>query len=142
MSQFVLDDHLGVVDVHDQIRRWSTATSLRDIRPGEVIEDERIPSLLQTLRTPTFITIDKCFRDRAFRDRRYCIRCFDFSTGEQRDIPGALRRPLRMPESRTRAVRMGKVARVSHDHVRWWQIGDEVEHAIHWGSRSRRLARR
>jgi hypothetical protein len=95
VSQFVLDDHLGVVDVRDQVRRWSTATFLRDIRPGEVIEDERIPSLLQTLRTPTFITIDKRFRDRAFRDRRYCIVYFDFNTDEQRHIPDALRRLLR-----------------------------------------------
>lgn len=138
----MLDDHLWMAEVCDRIRRWSTAQFLRDIRPGEVIKDERVPSLLRALRMPAFVTIDRRFGDRALRDRRYCILLFELSTNEQGEIPALLRQLMRLPEFRTRVARMGKIARVSRDHVSWWQIGDEVEHSWRWGSRSRRGAGR
>ncbi len=138
MSRFVLDDQLWVVDVRDRIRRWSTAQFLRDIRPGEVINDERIPSVLRTLRTPTFVTIDHQFRERTLRDRRYCILYFALREDQQGDIPTLLRRLLRLPEFRTRAARMGKVARVSRERVSWWQLGDDDQHAMHWSVPARR----
>ena len=132
MSRLVLDDHLWVAGVHDHIAPWATVRFLRDIRPGEVVKDERVPSILRTIRTPTFITIDHQFWNPRRRDRAYCIVYFDLRTDEQGDIPMLLRRLLRLPEFRTRAARMGKVARVSRDQVRWWQVGDESEHAVQW----------
>jgi hypothetical protein len=142
VSRFVLDDHLRGDRVRDGIRRWSTAEFLRDVRPGEVIKDERIPTVLRTLRTPTFITIDDEFHRRTWRDRRYCILYFALRSDEQDAIPGLLRRLLRMPEFRTRAARMGKVARVSRDHVSWWQINDAIEHTVQWRRRPRQRAGR
>ncbi len=137
MSLFVLDDHLSPEVVRDPLLRWSTARFLRDVRPSEVIKDERVPSILRMLRTPTFVTIDEGFRNQARRDHRYCILYFALREDEQRDIPALLRRLLRLPEFHTRAARMGKVARVSRDRVIWWQLGDERPFTVHWPDPSR-----
>lgn len=141
MSRFVLDDHLSEHEVHDRIRRWSIAQYLREVRPRQVIKDERVPMVLQELRTPTFITIDDRFQGRSWCHRRYCILFFALRLDEQKEILPLLRRLLRLPEFRTRAARMGKVARVSREGVRWWQIGDDSEHAVHWRRLSRRIER-
>jgi hypothetical protein len=119
VSRFVLDDQLDPDEVRAPIVRWATARFLREIRPGDVIKDDRVPTILRTLRTPTFITIDSGFWSRKGRDRRYCILCFALRADEQGELPSLLRRLLRLPEFRTRAARMGKVAWVSRDHVSW-----------------------
>jgi hypothetical protein len=100
--------------------------------------DDRVPEILRTLRTPTFISIDAGFWDHAWRDRRCCILSFALRADEQWEIADLLRRLIRLPEFRTRAARMGKVARVSREGVRRWQVGDEVEHALPWSERSGR----
>ncbi len=61
MSQIILDDQLFDVEVLIPIARWITVQRLRDLRPGEVIKDERVPELLRRLRQPTFVTIDLGF---------------------------------------------------------------------------------
>ena len=118
MSRFFLDDHLDENEVHARIRRWSTAPYLRDVRPHQVIKDDRVPTVLRALRTPTFITIDDRFQGRSWCDRCYCILFFALRSDEQAEIHPLLRRLVRLPEFRTRAARMGKVARVSRDGVR------------------------
>lgn len=137
MSQFVLDDQLQESGLRDPIRRWATADFLRAIQPDQVIKDERIPAILRRLRTPTFVTIDQRFWNRVYRDRRYCMLFFALKAEEQGSIPTLVRQLVRLPEFRTRAARMGKVARVSHDHVVWWQIGDEQPHRHNWASPTR-----
>ena len=132
MSLFVLDDHLDVATIRNPLLRWTTTRYMRDIRPGEVVEDERVLAVLRTLRTPTFVTIDDWFWSRRHCDRRYCILYLALRAKEQHDTPELLRRLLRLPEFRTRAARMGKVAWVSRDHVSWWQVGDETEHSVQW----------
>jgi hypothetical protein len=119
VSQFVLDDQLSPRTVQTPICRWSTAQFVREIRPNDVIKDERVLVLLRSQRMPTFVTIDSDFDSRAYRDRHYCILFFAFTAEEQHDLPALLRRVLRLPEFRTRAARMGKVARVSRDHIAW-----------------------
>ena len=140
MSQFALDDQLNPRSVRDPIARRWTVRFVQEFRPDEVIKDDRVPGVLRTIRTPTFLTIDAGFCKRTGRDPRSCILDFALRSDEQGELPGLLRRVLRLPEFRTRAVRMGKVARVSRDHVRRWRLGGEVEHTIHSHSRSRRHA--
>jgi hypothetical protein len=119
VSLFVLDDQLAPSRVRTPILRWATAQYVRDIRPDEVVKDERVLTVLRTQRTPTFVTIDDWFWSRRHRDRRYCILYLALSANEQGDIPALLPRLLRLPKFRTRATRMGKVAWVSRDHVSW-----------------------
>jgi hypothetical protein len=61
VSQFILDDQLDVAIVLHPIQAWSTAERLRGLRPRERVLDKRIPEILQTLRQPTFLTIDQDF---------------------------------------------------------------------------------
>ena len=43
MSQIIIDDQLRPSLVLAPIRRWITAQRLKDLRPTEVIKDERVP---------------------------------------------------------------------------------------------------
>jgi len=61
MSQIILDDQLFDLEVLVPIVRWTTVQYLRDLRPNEVIKDERVPVVLRQTRQPTFVTIDMGF---------------------------------------------------------------------------------
>jgi hypothetical protein len=141
VSLFVLDEHLDEGLVRDQLLRWTTARYVHDIRPGEVVKDDRILSILPTLRTPTFVTSDDFFWKRTHCNSRYCIVFVALRGRNHSRVPDLLRRLLRLPEFRSRAARMGKVVHLGEDHVRWWQLGDEREHSLHWGRPSRRTGR-
>ena len=132
MGQIILDEQIFDTEVLIPLTQWITAQRLRDLRPDQVIKDERVPTLLRELRQPTFVTIDMGFWNARLRDPRYCILCFQLPNNEQRVIPGLLRRLLRMSEFATKAARMGKVARVSTMQVDYWQLGDEQLHRVSW----------
>ncbi|MCI0398523.1 MAG: hypothetical protein L0332_05025 [Chloroflexi bacterium] len=135
MSQIVLDDQLFDLEVLIPIARWITVQRLRDLRPGEVIKDERVPVLLKQLRQPTFVTIDMGFWNRGLRDAHYCVLCFPLANEEQYKLPQMLRALLRLSEFRTKAVRMGKVARVRPGQIDYWQLGEEQLHRLTWPDR-------
>lgn len=132
MSQIILDDQLFPLDVLVPIARWSTVQRLRDVRPGEVIKDERVPFILRELRQPTFVTIDMGFWTRRFCDMRYCIICFPLRNDEQRLVPDMLRRLLKLPAFHSKANRMGKVIQAGANQIRFWQYGDEKAHLLSW----------
>lgn len=132
MSPIILDDQLADAAIRKRLAQWTRAQRLRDLRPGEVIKDERVPMILRELRQPTFVTIDMGFWNGRLRDARYCILCFPLRSDEQREIPGLLRNLFRMSEFATKAMRMGKVARVSQSHIDYWQLGDEQPHGLSW----------
>ena len=132
MGQIILDEQIFDTEVLIPLTQWITAQRLRDLRPDQVIKDERVPMILRELRQPTFITIDMGFWNARLRDGRYCILCFPLRSDEQRAIPGLLRHLLRMSGFGTKAARMGKVARVSQSHIDYWQLGDEQPHRLSW----------
>lgn len=132
MSQIILDDQLFDLEVLVPLARWITVQRLRDLRPGEVIKDERVPVLLRQLPQPTFVTIDMGFWNVRLRDTRYCILCFPLRNDEQQTLPDLLRRLWRLPEFSSKAARMGKVVRVSQAQVDFWQLGDEQSHRLTW----------
>ena len=132
MIQIVLDDQLFPLDVLVPIARWSTVQRLRDVRPGEVIKDERVPVILRELRQPTFVTIDMAFWNRRLCDLHYCLVCFPLRNDEQALIPIMLRRLLRMPTFRSKTQRMGKVIQVAPQQLRYWQHNDDQLHVHQW----------
>lgn len=132
MSQIILDEQIFDTDVLIPLTKWITAQRLRDLRPDQVIKDERVPTILRELRQPTFVTIDMGFWSARLRDARYCILCFPLRNDEQREIPSFLRHLLRLPEFATKTARMGKVARVSQNYIDYWQLGDEQPHRLSW----------
>jgi hypothetical protein len=132
VSQIVLDDQLFDLEVLVPLARWITVQRLRDLRPGEVIKDDRVPQLLRQLRQPTFVTIDMGFWDKTLRDPRYCLLCFPLSNDEQFRLPELLRRLFQLPEFHTKAARMGKVVRVGTLQIDYWQPGEQRSHRLNW----------
>jgi hypothetical protein len=131
MSQLVLDEQLRV-ELLPVLRKWITVRPLKDLRPDQRILDDRAPALLQTLKQPTLITIDKDFWDRRLCNPNYCILHFALRDGEQKLIPGLLRALFHHPEFQTRARRMGKVAQVSTTGIVYWQFQKPVQVRITW----------
>ena len=122
MSQIVLDDQLAANEVLAPFRRWFSVRRLQELRPTELILDDRVPELLLSLRQPTFVTIDRGFWNRRLCNPKYCVLYFALRDDQQEQLPGLLRELLRVPEFRTRRERMGKVARVSTHRVAFWQF--------------------
>jgi hypothetical protein len=130
MSQIIFDEQLNWRLVLAPVRRWITAQKIEDMRPSEIIKDDRVLQILRGLKQPTFVTIDAGFYDKRNRDRRYCILYFALTTRQQGQIPILLRRLLRLPFFRTKAARMGKVAQVKQTMVTYWQLGDDKLHEL------------
>jgi hypothetical protein len=122
VSQLVLDDQLDLDVVLAPIRKWITVLRLQDLRLRQQILDDRVPAILQTLNQPTFVTIDRGFWQRSWCHPDYCILYFALHREQQKLLPGLLRALLRRPEFRSRAARMGKVARVGTLKVEYWQF--------------------
>jgi len=132
MSQIILDDQLFDVEVLVPLARWITVQRLRELRPKEVIKDDRVPLLLRELRQPTFVTIDMGFWDRDWRDPKYCILCFPLRNEEQHLLPERLYRLFQLPEFHTKAARMGKVVRVGPERIDYWAVGHEQMRRLSW----------
>jgi hypothetical protein len=129
----VLDEHLKQVGVQEAIRRWyrGSVCTIRDLRPGTVIKDDAVPLLLRAVAQPTFVTADWMdFWQRTTADPRFCLVCFTLPPDRGREIALLLRRLLRLPAFKTKAARMGKVARISGDQVAYYQAGDPQSYEI------------
>ncbi|HEV2948427.1 MAG TPA: hypothetical protein VGX70_13700 [Gemmataceae bacterium] len=119
MSLLILDDQLDRKLVQLPIERWITCQVLHDLRPDELILDDRIPEILNSLSKPTFVTIDQGFWHPRWCHANYCILCFVLRTDQQNWLPKMLQSLLRHKEFRTRTRRMGKVARVSRNLIEY-----------------------
>ncbi len=122
MSQLVLDNNIDLDVVLPPLVKWITVGRVQQLRPSEIIPDERVPAILRTLKQPTFVTIDSDFWHRRWCHPDYCILYFYLRDDEQHLLPDQLRALFRHPEFHTRAARMGKVACVGPDSVRYWQF--------------------
>jgi hypothetical protein len=132
MSQIILDDQLFDVEVLVPLARWITVQRLRELRPNEVIKDDRVPLLLRELRQPSFVTIDMGFWNKDLRDPKYCILCFPLRNEEQHLLPERLYRLFQLAEFHTKAARMGRVVRVGPERIDYWVAGDEQVHRLAW----------
>jgi len=63
--------------------RGTTVRRLKDVRPQEFIDDDRIPDLLRKLNRPAFVTLDEGFWDRKLRDPHFCILYLAFRDDQQ-----------------------------------------------------------
>ena len=122
MAQFIADEQLDERKVLDPLRRQFSVCRIQELRPGEQILDDRIPEILLTVRKPTFLTIDQGFWDRRLCNPGYCILCFALRMDQRQLLSEMLRGLLHHPGFRTRADRMGKVARVGITTVAFWQF--------------------
>jgi hypothetical protein len=93
-------------------------------RFGMKDHDEIIP-LLHQLHRPTFFTRDHDFYHPVLRHAGYCLVHLDVMPDEAAEY---IRHLLRHRTFRTHAQRMGKVVRVRHSGLTYWQEGSEIEY--------------
>lgn len=132
MSLLIFDEQINRERAIEPLESWATVRRLKDVRPREMIDDDRVPDLLRRLNHPTFVTIDDGFWDREYRDKRYCILYIAVSDDQQFKIPALLRQLFRLTEFKTKAARMGKVARISSTRIEYLQVNDETIHTLKW----------
>ena len=126
----VLDENI-VATQRELLRSWKI--HFRQIgaevgRAGMKDRREIIP-LLPTLRRPTFFTRDHDFYMSDLCHFRYCLVFLDVAFDE---ATAFIRRLLRHPTFRTQVQRMGKVIRVHHSGVNYWQVNVNKAHALSW----------
>lgn len=85
--------------------------------------------MLHRLRFPTFFTRDHGFYTPDLCHAGYCLVFLDVEFDEPATF---IRRFLRHSLFRTRASRMGKVIRVRHSGLSYWQAGELREHKLDW----------
>jgi hypothetical protein len=123
----VLDEQLPASILADAIGRWyrGRVCVITDLRPATVIKDDAVPGLLHTGSQPTFVTLNWTdFWQRIMAHRSFCLVCFTLPTNRAGDISPLLRRLFRLDPFKSKAARMGKVARVSHERVTYYQVND------------------
>lgn len=131
----VLDEQLLGYGLDTQIQRWyrGTVTAITHLRPGTVIKDEAIPTMLQAARQPTFVTLNVAdFWRRMQPHRRFSIVCFALPDSRADEIPGLLRRLFAAEPFRTRRQRLGKIVRVSTDAVRFYTLESRRIQHMKW----------
>lgn len=118
----VLDEQIGnAPSLRAAVAHWypSKVISIHELRPYGRIEDAEIPDYLLQLKQPTFVTIN--YRDfwlRPLVHVRYCIICFKLRQDEALFVlPQRLREVFRLPEFRTKRLRMGKVVSVTAEDI-------------------------
>lgn len=114
----ILDEQLLGLQIEEGIARWyrGRVCFITDLRPGTVIKDDGIATLLRTQNHPTFVTINESdFWLKIDAHPRYCVVCFVLTNSRASEIPIALRELFRHPQMRSKADRMGKVIRVRKD---------------------------
>jgi hypothetical protein len=97
-------------------------------RAGMKDQNDVFP-LLHSLRRPTFFTRDRDFFHPDLRHHNYCLVYLDVWADETAEY---IRRFLRHKTFRTQAQRMGKVVRVRHSGISFWQVKLEAERALSW----------
>jgi len=73
----ILDEELQGLGLEAAIARWYRGAVLvvTQLRPGSVIKDEAIPTLLRQVKQPTFVTINHADFWRPYLLRRHSVLC-------------------------------------------------------------------
>lgn len=119
----MLDENLDEQRVMLPLRRRHRGKiiSIRDLRPGTVIKDDAIPTVLCQHAGKTFVTTNaRDFWRRAAAHSRYCILCVPLPTERQDEIPDLLQKFLHHSAFRTARLRLGKVIRLSWSQISYY----------------------
>lgn len=117
----VLDEQLNDPRIVSQIAEWYSGKVIviGDIRPGTVIKDDAIPTLLLKEAQPTFVTINYSdFWEVAPANVGYCIVCIKLPSDQKLKVTNLLREILSQPDFKTKRGRMGKVISYSHGVIK------------------------
>jgi hypothetical protein len=126
----IVDENLHDQRIMEAISAWypGQVVSLVTLRPGTVIKDEAIPTLLLKAVQPTFVTINVTdFWKKARPHSGYCIIAFALPKERAREVPDLLRRFFRLSAFETKALRMGKIIRLAPNRIRYYESDRRVQ---------------
>jgi hypothetical protein len=112
------------------LRKWRIhfrAIGVDIAAPGT--QDENLIPVLHKLAEPMFFTLDKHFFRANWAHAAYGLAWLDVANSEAAEF---IRRFLRHPEFDTQTKRLGVVARVGADGVRFWRKGQPHLHRVKW----------
>lgn len=130
----VLDEHLHDPAVMTAISKWfpGQVIPVVSLRPGSLVKDDVIPTLLRRVVQPTFVTINVTDFWKKFRPHNgFCIITVALNQDQIKEIPKLLRRLFRLPDFKTKASRMGKVIHVTQNHIEYYE-SDRRIHSLLW----------
>jgi hypothetical protein len=116
----ILDEDISVPEC-EQLRVYKIHFRQIGVEIGRsgMKDREEILPLLHRLKRPTFFTLDHGFYHPTLLHQGYCLVFLDIWEDE---VAAYIRRFLRHAAFRTQAQRMGKVVRVYHSGVSYWQV--------------------
>ena len=126
----VVDENLHSRPIMSMINAWyqGQVVSVTSLRSSTVIKDDAIPGLWLTLKQPTFIPInDSDFWQKVAPHPAYCVITFPLPKERVKDVPNLLRLIFRHPECKTKAVRMGKVVRLTDTHITFYEVDRHIK---------------
>lgn len=131
----VLDENIFGRIIIAGLKTWykGKVVSINSLRLDTVVKDDAAPTLLRTLKYPTFLTtnVDDYWRKMpAHRD--YCMICFELTTEQNIELPRLLRGVLGFKQFKTNAARMGKILRVRHHHIDYYEMGSNQVFTLNW----------
>ena len=112
----MLDEQLNDAQIALDIARWykGPVINILQLRPHTHVLDDVIPTLLRTVKQPTFVTINyKDFWRGIPASDHYCVICCKLSSTQMYQVPRLLREVLSLPEFSTKRARMGYVISVT-----------------------------
>lgn len=125
----LLDENIPL-EQRDLLRAWGIRCRVIGQDIAELsIADDNILVLLHRLKQPTLFTRDEDFFRRDLAHENYSLVWLDVVPGEAALF---VRRFLRHTRFRTKAARLGVVARVHHDGVHFWQRYRAALESVAW----------
>ena len=130
----VVDENIHDERILKAVAGWypGQVISITALRPGTIIKDEAIPTLLLQATQPTFVTINVSdFWRRIRAHSGYCI--VAVSTPKERivEIPTLVQALFRRPDLHAKTGRMGKVIRLSPERIEYYGLDWEI-HTLLW----------
>lgn len=127
----VLDENIPL-EQRDLLRAWGIHCRAIGQELAQLsIGDDNIIALLHQLKQPTLFTRDKDFFKPDLCHPAYALAWLDAAPEEAAML---VRRFLRQPRFRTKAARMGIVARVHQDGIHFWQRHRSVLQRAGWAA--------
>ena len=126
----IVDENLHDQRIMEAISAWypGQVVSVTTLRPGTVIKDEAVPTLLLQAVQPTFVTINVTdFWKKVRPHSGYCIITVALPKERAREVPDLLRRFFRLSAFETKALRMGKIILLAPNHIRYYESDRRVQ---------------
>jgi hypothetical protein len=131
----VLDENILGRIVVNGLQAWykGKVTSINALRADTVVKDDAVPTILRTVKQPTFITTNVSDYWRKMPAHKgYCMICFELTNEQIIEIPRLLRGVLGFKEFKTKSARMGKIVRVRHHHLDYYEVGSNQVFTLSW----------